>query len=91
MEEVIKVDDCVGNIGDYDVPIHNAIIVPENTTNGDMIKAMLNPYKICEYEYSIHIYMTEEDFWKAEYQMNCDTKWWNAPYGSESEDICVRK
>ncbi len=61
------------------------VIMPKNATNGDMIKAMLNPYKICEYEYSVHIYMTEKDFRKAEYQMNCDTSWWNAPYNMKSE------
>jgi len=65
--------------------IEDAIIIPEGATNGDMIKVMLNPYKICEYEYSIHIYMTEADFLKAEYQMNCDTSWWNTPYKEESE------
>lgn len=62
----------------------------EDVTNGDMIKAMLNPYKICVYEYSVHIYMTEGDFRKAEYQMNCDTSWWNAPY-KEGEYKIVRK
>jgi len=56
------------------------VVIPKNATNGDMVKAMLNPYKICEYKYNVHIYMTERDFWKAEYQMNCDTSWWNAPY-----------
>ena len=49
-------------------------------TNGDVIKALFNPYKICEYEYSVHVYLTEEDFWKADYLINCHTSWWNAPY-----------
>lgn len=61
------------------------IELSENATNGDIIKAIFNPYKICEYEYSVHVYMTEEDFWKAEYQMNYDTSWWNTPYGLGSE------
>ena len=86
MEEVIKVDDCVGNISDYDIPIHNAIIIPKNATNGDMIKTMFNPYKICEYTCSVHVYMTEKDFWKADYQMNYDTNWWNTPYKVESKE-----
>lgn len=57
--------------------------IPKGATNGDMIKAMFNPYKICEYEYSVHVYMTEKDFWESVYQMNCHTRWWNAPYESE--------
>ena len=61
------------------------VFIPENATNGDMIKTMFNPYKICEYEYSVHVYRTEEDFWKADYQMNYDTSWWNTPYKVESE------
>jgi len=40
----------------------SAIIIPENATNGDMIKAAFSPYKICEYKYSVHTYMTEEDY-----------------------------
>lgn len=58
--------------------------LPQNPTNGDVIKAMFNPYKIWEYEDSVRIYMTEEDFWKADYQMNYDPSWWNAPYGGEN-------
>ena len=63
------------------------IELSENATNGDVIKAIINPYKICEYEYSVHIYMTEEDFWKADYQMNYNASWWNAPYKVESEEV----
>jgi hypothetical protein len=49
-------------------------------TNGEVIQTMLNPYKICEYKYSVHVYMTEKDFWNGNYQMNLDSDWWNAPY-----------
>ena len=62
------------------------IELPENATNGDVIKAIFNPYKICEYEYSVHVYMTEEDFWRADFQMNYDTSWWNALYKTENKD-----
>ena len=85
MTEVVKVEDCGANIGDYDIPTHNAIIIPKGATNGDMIKAIFKPYKICEYEYSVHVYMTEEDFWNADYQMDYNPNWWNAPYKAESE------
>lgn len=39
MEEVIKVEDCAKDIGDYDIAIHNAIIIPKDATNGDVIDA----------------------------------------------------
>ncbi len=60
-------------------------------TNGDMIKDFFNPYKICEYEHSVHVYMTEEDFWKSDYQINCNTSWWNAPCNKEKESATVAK
>ena len=63
----------------------NAIIIPEGATNGDMIKAMFNPYKICKYEFNVRIYMTERAFEESDYQMYYDRRWWNAPYKAESE------
>ena len=56
------------------------VVIPENATNGDVVMAMLNPYKICEYKYSVHVYMTEKDFLNGNYQMNLDSDWWYAPY-----------
>lgn len=61
------------------------LTIPENPTNGDMIKAIFNPYKICKYEFNVHIYMTERDFEESDYQMKYDRSWWNAPYKAESE------
>ena len=66
--------------------MEKVIEIPEDATNGNVIKAILNPYKICEYKYGVHIYITEEDFWKADFQINCDANWWNAPYKAESKD-----
>ena len=42
MEEVIKVEDCGENIGDYDIPIHNAIIIPRGATNGDIYELVFD-------------------------------------------------
>lgn len=78
MTEVIKVEDCGSNIGDYDIPIHNAIIIPRGATNGDMIKAL---FPNC---------VIDEDFGRA-VVTNVDGKqywrknWWNAPYKTKSE------
>ena len=79
MEEVIKVEDCGENIGDYDIPIHNAIIIPRDATNGDMIEAtglfeiawnLSNDMRICA---SMNGLVSHGliSFSKA---------WWDAPY-----------
>lgn len=62
------------------------VVIPDNATNGDVVMAMLNPYKICEYKYSVHVYMTEKDFWNGNYQMNLNSDWWYAPYKKEVEE-----
>jgi hypothetical protein len=79
MTEVIKVEDCGENIGDYDIPIHNAIIIPNGATNGDMIKDMFPNAKTWE--------VTRDDVHCAyiEFKDICEIKsfplsWWNAPY-----------
>lgn len=56
------------------------IRLPENPKNGDFIIALYKPYKVCENEYTVHVYMTEDDWLRAEYQMNFDSDWWNAAY-----------
>lgn len=66
MAEVIKVEDCGENIGDYDIPIHNAIIIPKGATNGDMIKAMFPS-------------LANSNLELVDVLLNTKT-WWNAPY-----------
>lgn len=86
MDEVIKVDDCVENIGDCDIITHNAIIVPKNATNGDMIKAMFPNAEIKEI-------MGEFDkdqllgyrTWCGGRSQDYLLDWWDAPYNAESE------
>ncbi len=53
-------------------------------TNGDIIIKNFNPYKVCEHKYSVHVYMTENDFINAEYQMSFDTDWWNSEYKEQT-------
>lgn len=67
--ETIQSDEFISReqLAALQMHILNGMPIPNNVTNGDMVKAMFNPYKICEYEYNVHVYMTEEDFWKAYY------------------------
>lgn len=64
MAEVIKVEDCGENIGDYDIPIHNAIIIPRGATNGDVIKAMFPKNYTNIYDRSV------SSWWNAPYKGN---------------------
>lgn len=87
MTEVIKAEDCGENLGDYNVSIHKAIIIPEDATNGDMIAAMF-PYIEVENRGLITSVKGLDcnkgaldpyrHFWR---------EWWNAPYKAESEEI----
>lgn len=86
MNEVIKVNDCVENIGDYDITTHNAIIVPKNATNGDMIKAMFPNAEIKEIIGSFDKdkllgYRT----WLGGRSQDYLLDWWNAPYNAEND------
>lgn len=58
----------------------NAIIIPDNATNGDMIKAMFNVT-------IKHIYKEENTIITIlDGKTKCfDLDWWNAPYKLESE------
>ena len=71
MAEVIKAEDCGENIGDYDIPIYNAIIIPRGATNGDMIRTMFPNEKIIESDYAC-VYVGTK--------MRFDRDWWNASY-----------
>lgn len=63
----------------HNTQIHNTIVVPENATNGDVIKAMFPNIKLEE--------ICEGDIW-----FNIDNtitvfheEWWNAPYNKEKK------
>ena len=76
MTEVIKVEDCGENIGDYDVQIYNAVLVPENATNGDIIKAMF-PFTESRLDEKTGITLVK---WEDGTTKCFKTDWWNAPY-----------
>jgi hypothetical protein len=86
MIEVIKAED-MPNVGDYDISIYNAIIIPRGATNGDMIQAMFPNYTvqinyICK-EVSVYYDGTEE-YTGSWFRFDLD--WWNAPYKRGNEN-----
>jgi len=82
-EQLAQVNEGLDAIGIENVK--NIVVIAHGATNGDVIKIILHPYKICEYEYSVHVYMTEEDFWKSNYIINCSMSWWKQPYTGDEE------
>lgn len=69
-----------------EMPTINAIPIPDNATNGDVIKAMFPSIDFTEMAFTVHATTSvtsngvkggiSYDFWKD---------WWNAPYKAESE------
>ena len=54
---------------DISVAINNGTPIPDNATNGDVIKAMFKPN---------HVERTEDNVIVEEYMF--DKEWWNVPY-----------
>ena len=79
MTEVVKAKD-LANVGDYDIDIYNAIIIPRNATNGDILMALFN-VEILFISEQINIITVRYDNHSKIY----DLSWWNAPYNRESE------
>lgn len=85
MIEVIKAED-IPNVGDYDINIYNAIIIPRGATNGNIIKAMFPNEVFKEISEYIEGQQVVSIFGKKSC-MCFDVDWWNAPYkrGNENE------
>lgn len=62
-------------------PTVNAIPIPENATNGDMIKAMFPNFKITDLKNK----MIKVDISES-YDEYFEKTWWNSPYKRESEN-----
>lgn len=56
------------------------LTIPDNPTNGDMIRAMFKPYQIFVHTYCVNVYLTEHDFNTGNCWQGFDVDWWNAPY-----------
>ena len=60
--------------------IRNGTPLPDNATNGDMIKALFD-CKVVEETHSTYVVnMGKDYFWK-----NFEKSWWNAPYKKGEE------
>ena len=53
--------------------------IPDNATNGDVIKAMFPDFEYVEREYLI---IVKDGFYQKEFSI----EWWNAPYKRGDED-----
>ena len=62
-----------------DAPTVEAIPIPDNATNGDMIRALFPNNKYVEGEKFVIIQGVTEN-------ISLWNNWWNAPYKLESED-----
>jgi hypothetical protein len=62
---------------DYQKIIMGGTPIPDNATNGDMIKAMFNPCRIFKYTSDVQVYFSER------YYQFFGMSWWNAPYEVE--------
>ena len=87
MTEVIKVEDCGENIGDYNIPIHKAIIIPEDATNGDMIAAMFPYIEVDTYGLVTSVKGLDCDKGALDPYRHFWTDWWKAPFKPESEGV----
>lgn len=70
----------------YDTPTVNAIVIPEDATNGDMIKAMFPNIKINDIDCLKIIYTGIKHKNVIGFNIDATKEWWNAPYKTESED-----
>ena len=89
MVEVIKVEDCGNNIGDYDVPIYNAILVPKNATNGDVLKELFPNAQTKHGLYGIDgtplVCLCQNTNFEMDEAFFVED-WWNAPYKEKESE-----
>ena len=86
MSDLVKMSDIINIYNTYDseeareqvikLPSINAVIIPDNATNGDMIKALFPTFEVKDLDPII----LEQNYPKPFCKMQFDRKWWNAPY-----------
>ena len=65
--------------------IDDAIPIPDNATNGDVIKAMFPNTEVDDYDYGKDPVIDVYGIDNTEY-ITLRKAWWNAPYKAESEN-----
>ena len=88
MSDLVKMSDIINIYNTYDseeareqvmkLLSINAVIIPDNATNGDMMKILFPDFEIRENKLSIAFWTLMSD---GSYEYNSLPKeWWNAPY-----------
>lgn len=80
--EEIKTKDFEVNGFSVDVAIMNGTLLPENATNGDVIKAVFPNAEIEVYQTIVLVKYTEQNNEWVSYS----PVWWNAPYEADKEE-----
>ena len=65
--------------------IRNGIVLPDNATNGDMIKALFPNATVYSYKDSFDMY-SDVVICPQNSMLSADRDFWNAPYKGEQED-----
>jgi len=74
-------------VDEYDIenaPTVNAIVIPDNATNGDVIKAVFPNIEFTEF-YRDYLGSDKHARFGSRREMDVDINWWNAPYEREGE------
>ena len=58
----------------------NGTPIPENPTNGDVIKAMFGADKVFGFIHHVHLMAKVGDWFNEGVVADFDKDWWNAPY-----------
>ena len=80
MVEVINVEDLGENIGDYDIKIHNAILISKGMTNFEVLKELFPNIEFKESEISKVVYGADGNEKFAITKMAFNIDWLNKKY-----------
>lgn len=60
--------------------MQNVIDIPENPTNGDVIKAMFGANKVFGFIHYVHLMAKVGNWFNEGVVAEFDKDWWNSPY-----------
>ena len=79
-DELVAFADTMASIPEFD-----AVPIPNNATNGDMIMAMFPHIKVRNSYYTYCVEVKLDYHSQHDTGLLFDKKWWNTPYKAESE------